>query len=93
MYQIKVLHNNELIDSFLILFLLNLDVVQKQIQAITFIQGTIATIGNRILEVILPIPSNQNKKSEISNYIKKIIENKTHIRKLIHNISLDTFFK
>jgi len=93
LYQIKVLQNNESIDPFLILFLLNLDVVQKQIQGITFIQGTIATIGNRILDLILPIPSNQNKKSEISNYIQKIIENKTYIRKLIHNISLDTFFK
>jgi len=92
LYQIKVIQNNESIDPFLILFLLNLDVVQKQIQAITFIQGTIATIGNRILDVILPIPPNQIKKSEISNYIKKIIENKTQTRKLIQNISLDTFF-
>jgi len=74
------------------LYLLNLDIVQKQIQAITFIQGTIATIGNRIMEIILPIPSNREKRKEISKFIKKIIENKTEIKYKIQNLSLNSFF-
>ncbi|MFX1503496.1 MAG: hypothetical protein ACFFDH_21210, partial [Promethearchaeota archaeon] len=87
-FQIKIIKNDENIDPYLLLFLFNLDVVQKQIQAITFVQGTIATIGNRIMEVSLPIPSDINRRKEISSSIKKIIEQKTDIRKKINNLSL-----
>jgi len=87
-YQIKTLKNKKGFDSFLLLYLFNLDIVQKQIQAITFVQGTIATIGNRIMEVILPVPSSINKKKEISNYIKEIIKSKTEIRKKIYSLNL-----
>jgi type I restriction enzyme M protein len=90
-FQIKALKNDEFIDSYLLLYLLNLNIVQKQIQAITFIQGTIATIGNRIMEIILPIPVAIGKRKEISNYIKSIIEEKTKIRKKIRNLSLEDF--
>jgi type I restriction enzyme M protein len=91
-YQIKTLENDEFIDSYLLLYLLNLDIVQKQIQAITFIQGTISTIGNRIMEIMLPIPSDNIKKKEISNYIKTIIESKLKNKEKIQKLSLETFF-
>jgi type I restriction enzyme M protein len=90
-FQIKVLKNNEFIDSYLLLHLLNLDIVQNQIKAITFIQGTIATIGNRIMEVRLPIPSNISKRKEISKFIKQIVDEKIEIRKKIERLSLDSF--
>ena len=90
-FQIKTLKNNENIDSHLLLYLLNLDIVQKQIKAITFVQGTIATIGNRLMDVILPIPSEINKRKEISKYIKEIIDNKTEIRKKIDKLSINYF--
>ncbi|MFX0073645.1 MAG: N-6 DNA methylase, partial [Candidatus Hermodarchaeota archaeon] len=70
LYQIKVLENSEAIDPYLLLYLLNLDLVQKQIQAITFVQGTIATIGKRIMDVVVPIPSDLDKRKEISKYIR-----------------------
>ncbi len=91
LYQFKVLKNTEAIDSYLFLYLLNLDIVQKQIQAITFIQGTIATIGNRIMDVMLPIPASISKRKEISNYIKDIIENKIKNRKKIKKLAIDFF--
>ncbi|MCK4384483.1 MAG: hypothetical protein KAW66_14375, partial [Candidatus Lokiarchaeota archaeon] len=90
-YQIKTLENNENIDSYLILHLLNLEIVQKQIKAITFIQGTIATIGNRIMDVKLPIPSDLNKRKEISKYIKEIIDNKRDVRKKINELTINSF--
>ncbi|MFW9865896.1 MAG: N-6 DNA methylase [Candidatus Thorarchaeota archaeon] len=90
-FQIKILANDKAINSYLLLYLLNLDIVQKQMQAITFIQGTIATIGNRIMDIILPMPKKFTKRKEISDYIKEIINNKTEIRKKLHN--LDNFFK
>lgn len=91
-YQFKVLENDEAIDSYLLLYLLNLELVQKQIQAITFIQGTIATIGNRIMDITLPIPSDVKKRKEISATIKKIIDDKTRLRKQIRKLTIDSFF-
>ncbi|KKM89256.1 hypothetical protein LCGC14_1250510 [marine sediment metagenome] len=88
---LKTLENGEFIDSYLLLYLLNLDIIQKQIQAITFVQGTIATIGNRIMDVILPIPSDNKKRKGISNYIKKIIETKTDTRRKMQILSSDLF--
>jgi len=90
-YKIKVLENGESIDSFLMLYLLNLDLVQKQIEAITFVQGTIASIGNRIMEITLPIPVSIEKRKEISKHVEKIIEDKTKNRKKIRNLSLGPF--
>ena len=92
-FQIKTLGNNESIDSYLLLYLLNLDIVQKQIKAITFVQGTIATIGNRIMDVILPIPSEFDKRKEISDVIRNIIDSKIDIKKKIQQISLESFNK
>ena len=88
-FQIKTLDNDEYIESYLLLYLLNRDIVQKQIQSITFIQGTIATIGNRIMELVLPIPTNIEKRKEISKSIKQIIDDKIKIRKKIRNLSLE----
>jgi len=90
-FQIKTLENNDCIDPYLLLYLLNLDIVQKQIQAITFVQGTIATIGNRIMEVILPLPKHIYKRKEISESIKLILDKKTEIRTRIQNLTLDSF--
>ena len=91
-FQIKTLENNQVIDSYLLLYLLNLNIVQKQIQAITFIQGTIATIGNRIMDIIIPIPKQIIKRKEISNYIKEIINKKVEIRNKISNLDFSTYF-
>lgn len=91
-YQIKILENEEAIDSYLLLFLLNLDIVQEQIKSVTFIQGTIATIGTRIMELKLPIPKDKNKRKKISHTIKEIIQQKVQLRKKIHSLSLEDFF-
>lgn len=88
-YQIKTIQNDQKIDPFLLLYLLNLDIVQKQIKAITFIQGTLATIGNRIMDVILPIPSKLETREKISSIIKSIIDAKITNRKRSINLSLD----
>ncbi|MEJ2296250.1 MAG: hypothetical protein P8Y23_15990, partial [Candidatus Lokiarchaeota archaeon] len=88
LYQIKILANEEAIDSYLLLYLLNLNIVQEQIKAITFVQGTIATLGNRIMEVKLPLPVEIRKRKQISNNIKKIIDKKVEIRKQILNLTM-----
>jgi type I restriction enzyme M protein len=90
-FQLKTLENDKFIDSYLLLYLLNLNLIQKQIKSITFVQGTIATIGNRLMEVVLPFPSDFNKRKKISSQIKKIIDDKTAIKKKIYELSSESF--
>ncbi|MBN1800283.1 MAG: N-6 DNA methylase [Candidatus Lokiarchaeota archaeon] len=88
-FQLKCLENDDAIDPYLLIYLLNLDIVQQQIQAITFVQGTIATIGNRVMDVILPLPAQKEKRKEISTRVREIIEKKVEIRKKMKVLSLD----
>jgi type I restriction enzyme M protein len=72
---------NSLLDCYLLFYLLNTDIVRKQIESKTFVQATISSIGNRLKEVILPIPKNKNAKEKISKEIKTIITAKMELRK------------
>ena len=56
--KIKVLRK-DLLSPYLLLALLGLEIVQKQIESKSFRQGTISTLGNRLLEVKIPIPTNK----------------------------------
>jgi type I restriction enzyme M protein len=71
---------------YLLLYLLNTDIVQQQIKAKTFVQATISTLGNRIYEIILPIPKDKNIISKIINEISNIIEMKIRVKQKMDNI-------
>jgi type I restriction enzyme M protein len=62
----------DFLDPFLLFFLFKHPVVRLQIESKTFIQSTIATIGPRIREIILPVPHN-------TEAIKATIERLRHI--------------
>jgi type I restriction enzyme M protein len=44
------------------------------------VQATISTLGNRILEVVLPASSDKKEVSRITNEVREIIEQKTGLR-------------
>lgn len=73
--RIKVL-NKEKLSPYLLLAMLGLEIVQKQIEAKSFRQGTISTLGNRLLEVKIPIPIDTKEQERIIREIKTIIKNK-----------------
>jgi len=73
--------NNFVIDPYLLFYLLNTKIVKKQVEAKTFIQATISTLGNRLNEIILPIPKDKNTREKLSAEMKEIIESKTRLRK------------
>ncbi|UCG01100.1 MAG: N-6 DNA methylase [Candidatus Heimdallarchaeota archaeon] len=70
----------ELLDEFLLLWSLNTDIVQDQIKAKTFIQSTISTLGNRLMDLLLPIPREMETKNAISQEIKEIIQEKMALK-------------
>ena len=77
--KIRVNKETEYINPYYLMYLLNLPIVKKQIKNKTFVQGTISTIGDRIMEIVLPI-----KKDEIeiiTTLVKDIISQKELLRK------------
>jgi len=77
--KIRVVENAEL-TPFYLFYLLNSKVVQEQISKQTFVQATLSTLGNRIMELILPVPTDREEIDRISNEIKSIIDKKCEIR-------------
>ena len=71
---------------YLQLYLFNTDIVQQQIKAKTFVQATISTLGNRIYEIILPIPKDKDVIDKIINKILSIIEMKISVKRKMDSI-------
>ena len=84
--KIRVL-KKDLLDEFLLLWSLNTDIVQDQIKAKTFIQSTISTLGNRLKEIILPIPRELDARKAISKEIREIITEKMTLKDRIRTTS------
>ena len=57
---------------------------KKQIINMTFVQGTISTVGDRMKEIILPIKKEESEK--ITTVIRDIIKEKEILRKKIINL-------
>jgi type I restriction enzyme M protein len=77
--KIRVL-NTEEITPYYLFFLLNTKIVQKQIETKTFVQATLSTLGNRLLDIVLPIHKDKKEIEKISEEVKEIIDAKTYLR-------------
>lgn len=78
--KIRVLEPTK-IDPYLLFYLLNTKIVKNQVDAKTFIQATISTLGNRLNEIILPIPKEKKVKESLANKTREIIMSKMELRK------------
>lgn len=72
--------NNEHINAFYLFYLLNSNFVQQQVEVKTFVQATLSTLGNRIMEIDLPIHKDKSEIERISKEVKEIILNKAQCR-------------
>ena len=85
--RIKV-SNKEKLSPFLLLALLGMEIVQRQIESKSFRQGTISTMGNRLMEVKIPIPTDDDLKNKIIEDMRLIIENKNEAKKRAQSYSI-----
>ena len=76
----------EILHPYLLLYLLNTPIVQKQIKEKTFVQATISTVGNRLKEIVLPIPLNESEKRKIIKNVQEIIDLKIKAKEKIDNL-------
>lgn len=78
-YKIRCL-DHEILSPFLLLVILNSPIVKRQIRSKQFTQDIIDTLGNRLMELILPIPKDQTFRNEIEQETKFIIEQRAELR-------------
>ncbi len=81
LYKIRV-NNKERLSSFLLLALLSSDPVQQQIKSKRFTQDIIDSLGNRINEIVLPIPKSKKLREDISGLVEKTIKERVEAREL-----------
>ena len=80
-------------DPYLLFWALNKAVTRKQIDDKTFMQATLPSLGNRLNEIFIPIPSDGNECSQISEEIKQIINQKRDLKLKILSYYKDETFK
>lgn len=80
--KIRIIKKDEL-DPFLLLAVLSCSIVQRQVYAKRLTADIIDTLGQRLFEIILPIPKNEGKRKEVIAWTKAIIEKRDEFRELI----------
>ena len=83
----------EILHPYLLLYLLNTPIVQKQIKEKTFVQATISTVGNRLKEIVLPIPLDESEKRKIIKKVQEIIELKIKAKEKMDKLLNDKIEK
>lgn len=84
-YKIRVEKPEEL-DPLLLLALLSCPLVKSQIFAKRFTQDIIDTLGERIHELLLPIPKSEEEKKRIAGEVSKIIDYKKQAKDMIRKV-------
>ncbi len=74
------------LDPYLLLYLLNVSIVRKQIDERTFVQATLSTIGDRLVEVILPILKDEVRKRKITEQMRNFILQRATSRNEINKL-------
>jgi hypothetical protein len=78
MFKFRVLKGN--LDPFLFLGLMNAYIVKRQMRTKQFTRDVIDTLGNRIEEVVLPIPKDADLRQALSNAIQKVVKTRISAR-------------
>ena len=84
-YKIRVL-KPDVLDPLLLLALLSCPLVKSQIFAKRFTQDIIDTLGERIHELMLPIPRSEVDRQQIITKVKRIIEYKQKAKDLTREV-------
>lgn len=88
LYKIRVL-DKSIISPFILLAILSSFPVQEQIKSKRFTQDIIDSLGNRIHDLILPIPKDDTLRKRIEDNVKKALEDRMEARELARQACLD----
>jgi type I restriction enzyme M protein len=82
LYKIRTHQNPHGLNPFLLLAVLNSDIVKRQIRAKQFTQDIIDSLGERINELILPVPLDAEQRQRITDMVSQVISERVEAREL-----------
>lgn len=85
MFKFRVLKGN--LDPFLFLGLMNAYIVKRQMRTKQFTRDVIDTLGNRIEEVVLPIPKDATVRKAISVAIQNVVRTRIKARDALSQLA------
>jgi type I restriction enzyme M protein len=82
LYKIRVMPNSLDLNPFLLLAVLSSPVVQRQVKSKQFTQDIIDSLGERINELVLPIPKSEQLRHEITEMVRTSVNDRVKAREL-----------
>jgi type I restriction enzyme M protein len=81
LYKLRLMPDEDL-NSFLLLAILSSRPVRAQIKSLAFTQDIIDSLGDRIREVVLPVPRSAALRDEITSTVERVIADRVEAREL-----------
>ena len=91
LYKIRVAENSYGIDNYFLLAALSSEYLKKQIVSKTFSQDIINSLGDRLKELVIPIPTDRNHIAKISSMVKQSIDDSIEARELAKRARTEVF--
>ena len=82
LYKIRVMENEYGIDNYFLLAALSSEYLKKQIMSKTFSQDIINSLGDRLKDLIIPVPADRTHIMKISSIVKRSIDDSIEAREL-----------
>ena len=82
LYKIRVNPNDMGLDPFLLLAILSSPIVQRQIRSKQFTQDIIDSLGERINELVMPVPKDAGLRKRISKMVSDAMRQRVKARQL-----------
>ena len=76
------------LNAWLLFGCLNMPIVKRQVKAKHFTCDIIDTLGNRLAEIIIPVPRDLEQRKSISKEVKAIITSRAEMRERAKTIAL-----
>jgi type I restriction enzyme M protein len=88
LYKLRVTDHSKL-SPYLLLAALSSDPVRRQIKAKRFTQDIIDSLGNRIHEIVLPIPKDKSLRDRVTKMVEQAIQERIEARELARKACLE----
>ena len=82
LYKIRVNPNSYGLNPYLLVAVLSCGAVQRQVRSKQFTQDIIDSLGERINELVLPIPKSEETRGRITNLVREAITKRMEAREL-----------